>query len=219
LLGTQLLEASLAVGVEIFVNAGTFWQHYNSQDYCPRCLYSATKQAFESILRFYSDARRVKAITLTLFDTYGPNDSRNKLFAQLRQAAKIGVPLKMSPGGQKLDLVFIDDVVEAFVQAERLLSTVSAPAHSVYGVSSGRHILLKDVVAQYRQITGLEVPVDWGARPYREREIMVPWVPTSFLPGWSPRVTLDEGIRRMERESCGLEKTLGTGPRGARECF
>jgi nucleoside-diphosphate-sugar epimerase len=198
LLGTQLLEAMTIRGVESFINTGTFWQHYNTENYHPSCLYAATKQAFEDILQYYADAKAINAITLNLFDTYGPHDSRNKLFSQLRRAASTGIPLEMSPGGQKLDLVFIDDVVDAFVQAELNLSATTLPSCQAFGVSSGHHVVLRDLVAQYSRVIGKDIPIKWGARPYREREIMTPWLPTQHLPGWSARTDLDEGMKLME---------------------
>ena len=49
--GAQLVEAMLQNGVYQLVNTGTFWQHYENQDYNPVCLYAATKQAFETLLQ------------------------------------------------------------------------------------------------------------------------------------------------------------------------
>ena len=198
LLGTQLLEAMTISGVDSFINAGTFWQNYNNESYCPNCLYAATKQAFEDILQYYADAKGIKATTLKLFDTYGPHDPRKKIFFLLRHAASSGVPLEMSPGGQKIDLVFIDDVVVAFVQAELNLAAQTSLTYQAFGVSSGNHIVLRELVALYARILGKNIPVEWGARPYRDREIMIPWSPATYLPGWSARIRLDEGMRLME---------------------
>ncbi len=113
LMGTQLLEAMSVNGVTRIVNTGTSWQHYDNKDYNPVCLYAATKQAFEAILEYYVQACGVRAITLKLFDTYGPDDRRPKLFNLLSDAVKTGVTLNMSEGGQFIDPVFIDDVIDA----------------------------------------------------------------------------------------------------------
>jgi nucleoside-diphosphate-sugar epimerase len=210
LLGTQMLEAMTISGVKSIISVGTFWQHYNSESYRPSCLYAATKQAFEDILEYYADAKAIKAITLKLFDTYGPHDSRNKLFSQLRRAASTGITLQMSPGGQKLDLVFIDDIVEAFVQAERNLLATTSPTCKVFGVSSGHQVVLRDLVAQYSRVIGKSIPIKWGARPYREREIMTPWSPRQHLPGWSARTGLDEGMKLMEDSLETVESRKGS---------
>ena len=107
LYGTQLIEACVRYDVKYFVNTGTSWQHYKSESYDPVCLYAATKQAFEDILDFYTDAYAIKALTLKLFDTYGPHDQRQKLVNLIINSAKSGELLEMSPGEQHLDLVHL----------------------------------------------------------------------------------------------------------------
>lgn len=198
LLGTQLLEAMAASGARRLVNAGTSWQHFEDRDYDPVCLYAATKQAFEAIVAFYVETTPLRAVTLKLFDTYGPGDRRGKLFSVLRKAAEGGSPMAMSPGEQRIDLVYIDDAVEAFLVAGERLLRGRVSGHEAYAVSSGRPVRLRDVVDLYGRVTGRRIPVDWGGRPYRPREVMVPWSKGVPLPGWRPVVTLEEGIRRTE---------------------
>jgi len=201
LFGTQLLEAMAAHGVRRLINTGTAWQNFENREYSPVCLYAATKQAFEAILWYYVEMTPLRAITLKLFDTYGPGDRRPKLFALLRKAAGSGTPLAMSPGEQLLDLVYIDDVVEAFVLASTLPAKGTVHGSETYAVSSGKPVRLKEVVETYSRVTGRAVPVAWGGLPYRPREVMVPWNRGLPLPGWKPRIGLDEGIRRTECHS------------------
>lgn len=203
LFSTQLLEAMSAQGIRSLVNTGTSWQHYNNEDYNPVCLYAATKQAFETILTYYTEAAGLRAATLQLYDTYGPDDRRRKLFALLRDAAETRTPLLMSPGDQLIDLVYIDDVIEAYARAAAILQGGEIEGHRVYAVSSGASLKLKDLVGVYSQLCGRQVPVEWGARSYRTREVMVPWNRGHALPGWQPRVGLEEGICKMEQSVIG----------------
>ena len=197
--GTQLVEAMVKNGVYRLVNTGTSWQHYENQDYSPVCLYAATKQAFEALLQFYLETTPLKVVTLKLFDTYGPNDPRPKLFRLLKATAEQQEPLAMSPGEQLIDLVYIDDVVEAYLVAAERLQAGLVYAHESYAVSSGQPISLKELVRLYEQVIGKELPIQWGGRPYRPREVMVPWNKGDKLPGWEPKVGLIEGIKRMEK--------------------
>lgn len=198
LFGTQLLEAMTESGVHRFINTGTSWQHFESKEYSPVNLYAATKQAFETMLQYYLETSPLHAITLKLFDTYGPHDPRPKLFHLLRNTAMSGELLAMSPGEQLIDLVHVDDVVHAFLlAADRLFSGIGAE-HESYAVSSGAPIRLRDLVALYEKVTGATVPVTWGGRPYRQREIMVPWSTGGRLPNWTPKINLAEGIKGME---------------------
>jgi nucleoside-diphosphate-sugar epimerase len=203
LFGTQLVEAMTANRVRLLVNTGTSWEHYCSKPYSPVNLYAATKQAFESILQYYVEAKGLHVVTLKLFDTYGPYDQRPKLFTLLRRIADEQKTLEMSLGGQMIDLVYVDDVVEAFVlSAERLLGCAVA-GHERYAVSSGKQLRLRDLVDLYGRVTGRVMPVAWGGRPYRPREVMVPWNTGTPVPGWQPKVGLEEGIRQMEHTRQG----------------
>ncbi|MBW1712355.1 MAG: NAD(P)-dependent oxidoreductase, partial [Deltaproteobacteria bacterium] len=194
LFGAQLAEAMAACQVTRLVNTGTAWQHYQDRDYSPVCLYAATKQALEDILRFYVEAAGLRVITLKLFDTYGPDDHRPKLFSALSRAAAEGQTLALSPGEQLLDLVHVEDVVEAFVLAARRLLAGQAEQMETYAVSSAAPLPLRQVVETYLKATGRRLSLDWGGRPYRAREVMVPWSKGQRLPGWGPKIGLEEGL-------------------------
>ncbi|MFC5509959.1 NAD-dependent epimerase/dehydratase family protein [Massilia jejuensis] len=195
LFATQLAEAMAANGVRILVNTGTAWQHFGNRDYDPVNLYAATKQAFEAILSYYVNAHGLSVATLALFDTYGPHDPRPKLVSALWQAARTGAALSMSSGEEVLDMVYIDDVIEAFLAAELSLRA-AGPVQLRYGVSSGAALRLTGLVAAFERATGLHVDARWGERPCRPREVMQPWTSFSPPPGWQPRVALEEGLRR-----------------------
>lgn len=196
LFSTQLAEAMAHNGVTLLVNTGTSWQHHDNQPYNPVCLYAALKQAFEAVLRFYVETAGLRVVTLKLFDTYGPGDARPKLLHLLKRHAESGAPLAMSPGEQLIDLVYIDDVIDAFMLALGQLQGAPAGSMEEYGVSSGAPLALKRIAAIYAEVSGRPLNIEWGGRPYRPREVMVPWTAYRTLPGWRPRVDLRSGIRR-----------------------
>lgn len=195
--GAHLLDAMASAGVRRLVNTGTSWQHADGDEYHPVCLYAATKQAFEAIAQFYVEAAALQVVTLKLTDTYGPHDRREKLFTLLRRAAEDGLSLSMSPGEQLLDLVYIDDVVEGYLVAARRLLAQGRPQEQ-FLLSSGVLYRLRDVVRLYERVVGRSLDVHFGARPYRDREVMTPWQSGPRLPGWRSAVSLEDGIRRME---------------------
>ena len=192
---TQLAEAMAACGVRNFVNTGTSWQHYEDQDYNPVCLYAATKQAFIALLRYFVECHGLRVVTLKLFDTYGIGDPRPKVLNLLKRAALEGRSLDMSPGDQLLDLVYIDDAIEAFIMAyERLADGRQQSAMEAYGVSSGKPLALRDIGVLYAQVSGKPLAIEWGRRPYRDREVMVPWRGYRTVPGWQPKIDLAKGL-------------------------
>jgi nucleoside-diphosphate-sugar epimerase len=197
LLGAELVESMAGASVGRLLNTGTSWQHFQDQTYLPASLYAATKQAFEAIIKFYVDAYEMSVITLVLSDTYGPNDDRAKLFPALTSAALEGKPLQMSPGEQKLDLVHVDDVVDGYLKALALLLDMPKANERNYQISSGRTVSLRDLVSQYERQLGVRVPVVWGGRTYRAREVMIPWQGGVPIPGWKPKIDLESGLRSL----------------------
>jgi nucleoside-diphosphate-sugar epimerase len=206
LFSTQLIEAMSVNGVRHLINTGTSWQYGENGDYNPVCLYAATKQAFETILMYYVAVSNLSAISLQLFDTYGPDDPRAKLFTLLRKTASTGEPLLMSPGEQLMDMVYIDDVLEAYLLAAERLLQGKVAHHEVYAVTSGKPIRLRHLVETYEQVIGRVLAVKWGERPYRSREVMRPWNNGTVVPGWEPKTALEAGMARMEQNSGLLEQ-------------
>jgi nucleoside-diphosphate-sugar epimerase len=187
----------LSVDCKNLVNTGTSWQHYRNEDYNPVCLYAATKQAFEDIIRYYSDALNIRAVTLKLFDTFGAGDTRPKLMNLIKKIANDGSELQMSPGEQMIDLVYIDDVVDAFIASSRIIQSMEGGSQTEFCVSSGHQLNVKQIVAVYEKVIGKKINAVFGGRPYRQREVMTLWTKCKLVPGWSPKITLEEGIEKF----------------------
>jgi nucleoside-diphosphate-sugar epimerase len=197
LLSTQLAEAMAVNDVNLLINVGTSWQHFEDADYNPVNLYAATKQAFRSILSFYVETGKLKVINLELFDTFGPNDQRGKLFALLDRLRKSGESLAMSPGDQMVDPIYIDDVSEAFVVALNRLRTGQVESEETYCVKSESPVQLRELATMYEEVTSSNLNIEWGGRSYRTREVMRLWSQGKTLPGWSTKISLREGIKKV----------------------
>jgi nucleoside-diphosphate-sugar epimerase len=196
LFSTQLVEAMSVNGVHNLINTGTIWQHLGGKNYSPVNLYAATKRAFEAILQYYIEARGLRVITLKLSDTYGPEDPRPKLINLLRSVAQDNHSLSMSPGYQIIDLVHINDVVSAFIEAVTRLMDGHVACHEQYVVSSDDPLTVRDLVGKFENVLGRKLPIEWGGRPSRQREMMEPWQGTR-LPNWSPSINLTCGLSEI----------------------
>ncbi|MDX8395063.1 MAG: NAD(P)-dependent oxidoreductase [Mariprofundaceae bacterium] len=195
--GNQLLEAMSIHGVDKFVNTGTYWEYYTGDQYNPVNLYSATKYAFQNILRYYVEARLIKAISLILFDLYGAEDSRPKILNLLVSSSEKNERLLMSPGDQKIDLVHIDDVVRAYLAAADRLLDEKVKGLEVYSVGTGHPITLKNVVVILEKEMEKKINIEWGGREYRKREMMESLLNMPSLPDWKPLVSLEDGIKHL----------------------
>lgn len=188
-LGTALLEATTKAGVRWFLNTGTIWQNFNAPDgsdlYNPVNLYAASKQAFMTMARYYTETCGLRFCTLKLCDTYGEGDTRRKIMALFKDIAASGRHLDMSPGEQRLDLLHIDDVVDGFVLLAKKLSD-GAALRDEYVLSSGQQTRLKDLARMFEEANKVRLDITWGGRPYRKREVMTPYK-GNVLEGWKPK--------------------------------
>jgi nucleoside-diphosphate-sugar epimerase len=212
LLGAQLLESMSVAGCQRLVNTGTCWQHFGDADYDPVNLYAATKQALEDIVQYYVSARDLTAVTLKIYDTYGPEDTRGKLVQQVVKAALRGDRISLSPGGQKLELVHIDDVVRAFTVAAELALSGRADGHVRYAVRAMERLDLRGIVELVERISGHAIDAAWGALPYRQREVLEPWRLGKPVPGWMPEVSLESGLREVIEAMIGARESFHSEP-------
>ena len=194
LFGGQVLEAMKQTGVRRLIHPATFFQYFDSNDYRPVNLYAATKQAFEDILAYYVDAHDFRATTVVLYDIYGPGDWRKKLMAAIRDALRNGTPLPLAAPDMVMDLVYVDDVVDALIHA-RDNDVVGGP----YAISSGTRHTLGEVIAVFESIENRKIDSQWNAFPLPPRSPLEPWNGPA-LPGWQARVSLEDGIRQFLAE-------------------
>lgn len=193
--GTEVLEAMRQSGCRKLINTGSYWQHYDDELYNPVCLYAATKQAFYDLIYYYSQAYEMQSITLELFDSYGPRDERSKILNILKKHMDKDEVLSVTPGEQLMDLVYIDDIINAYLIAMKKLEGTNQGGCENYVISSGNRLSLKELVNQIEQITLVKLHLQWGGRDYRYREVMIPYTQGKLLPGWEPRVSLVEGLK------------------------
>ncbi|CAN5499923.1 NAD(P)-dependent oxidoreductase [soil metagenome] len=207
LLGARLLqtitETSTADAPIDFLTAGTGWQRFSKEDGSAVNLYAATKAAFSAVTDYYSMAANIRTAELRLFDTYGPGDTEKKIVQQLFDTAKNppAAPLDFSPGQQKLYMVHVDDAVNAFVVAEGWLSKQPMRTRGVFRVDAESMITLKDLAREVEMLTKSKLAITWGGRPYRDREVMLPYSELKRIPGWAPTISLRQGLRDLLESS------------------
>nr|WP_321453627.1 NAD(P)-dependent oxidoreductase [uncultured Carboxylicivirga sp.] len=199
LLGTELLEAMKVTGVKNFINTSTFWQHFKDENYNPVNLYAATKEGFEKIIEYYSNSGFINCINLELFDIYGPNDEREKII-NIIVNAKDNTEIAMTEGKQDIDLIYIDDVVDAYLCAIKLLANnKSSGIYRKFMVGSGKPLILRQVINELVSKLNSNVSIKWGEKPYKSREVMRISYNNDKIPNWNPKVDLNEGFTRVIR--------------------
>ncbi len=198
LFGTQLLEAMRWAGSTRFVTAATYFQHFNTNDYRPLNLYAATKQAFEELLAYYIDAFGFAAISLYLYEIYSEADTRPKLMKAVANAWSNNAPLNLPAEEFWIDFVHVEDAAAAFLHAASLLEgeKVRRGELARYSVCSGQDVTADDLAELFARLGGRRLAVKRGEFPQPTRRMQRPWRGT-VLPGWVPRVPLEDGVSRI----------------------
>ncbi|DAB29788.1 MAG TPA: hypothetical protein CFH84_07505 [Sulfurimonas sp. UBA12504] len=195
--GTELLEVSKISNVKWFINTGTFWQNFENKDYNPVNLYAATKEAFEIMARYYTQTSDLIFTTIKLNDTFGKNDTRNKVFNLWNKIAISGEVLEMSAGEQIIDISYIEDVISAY---ELLINHLNSDKKDefqskTYVVTSSEQMSLKELSKVFEEATNTKLNIIWGGREYRDREVLVPYNQGEIVPSWKQKFTLKEAIQ------------------------
>lgn len=195
-LGAYLLEAMVSCGCQNIIYASSIMEHYRNMEYCPLNLYAATKRAFYDLLCYYADADMLHTGTLVLSDTYGPGDQRPKILNIIQKHMGTEIPLALSDGQQDYAAVYIDDVIHAFELAGQQLCNQQWD-NQTFQVLPDKSYTLRQTVEQLLSIHEATICAKWRERPPAEREIrnMIQLYPP--VPGWTPKVTLEEGLRKM----------------------
>lgn len=157
------------------------------------------KLAGEMYLRAYSEMCGLAPICLTLPTVYGPRQSIHGpggLITRLGISMITGQPMAVyRDAATAHHLIYVDDVVEAFVRA------AEAPAEiaGTFAIGTGRQTALTDVVALISLILDGASPADLGLECTGDNAAAEDATPARRELGWKPNFDLTEGIGRTMR--------------------
>jgi UDP-glucose 4-epimerase len=133
-------------------------------------------------------------VVLRAFSVYGPGQPGDMFVASAVSAAVEGLPFRMTEGWQRRDLVFVDDVVTALLEAARTPGIEGRVIH----IGSGQAHRLRDLATLIWRLTESSAPLMIGARPAPAHELHDTWADISLarrLLGWEPGTELETGLR------------------------
>ena len=161
----------------------------------PLNVYAFSKVAKERLAARYAGKLAHPIVGLRYSNVYGPGeDHKGRLASMVHQLAKqmrAGKrPRIFDPGTQRRDFVYVDDVVQANLDA------LTATASGNVNVGAGRSWSFNDVVAELNRALGTDLPPDYFANPYTFTQ---DWTETDLtrakqLIGFEPAFDLRRGI-------------------------
>ena len=132
--------------------------------------------------------------TLRLALTYGPAQSETFFIPALIRACFDGWPFEMTQGDQTRDYLFVDDVIDALVQA----AVSPDVAGQILNVGSGHEYRIADVAALIVSLTGGTAELRKGRLPAGTDPIRLACDSTRIqkLLGWDARTSMAAGLEQ-----------------------
>ena len=194
--GSQLLLASLNSSVKNFINTGSYFQ-FSGHNESAVNFYGATKNSFNKILNYYSSLEKFLSTTLIIFDTFGPNDWRQKLFQAITKAVKTNEVMPIPTGNVPMYPVYIADVIDCYIlAAQKLASKPNEIINKCFAVRGNEETSIKEIIRIFEQVTNKKLYTEIGAWPASTREIKNIWR-GSTMSDWRPKHNLAKGIEKM----------------------
>jgi len=207
---TALLAAVNRDSLRMFIHTGSCSEYglpgdrrlINENDAIkPVSLYGAAKAASVIYGKALAAALNIPFVILRLFGVYGPGEEANRLIPYIISRLNAGDDVDLTPGRQERDLLFIDDVVEAYIAAAE---ADNSNANPVYNVCSAQPVEIREAALLTAALLGADDKrLRFGARPYRSDEHM--WLVGDnrlfkSSVSWQPRVGLQAGIEKMIKQ-------------------
>lgn len=192
----RLLDATKNIDLKLFVNTGTFAEYHSSNNvFDPAYLYAATKSASRFFLDYYSKVYNFKQTTVVPYTIYGGNDTQKKIIDIIYDSTINSNPIDLSPGEQILDFIHIDDVTNFYMMLIKNINELPEKSNIMLGTGVGH--TLKQVAAIIEEVTCQKANINWGAKQYRNSDIMyaVADISTAFnMLKWKPKLSFNAGV-------------------------
>jgi len=191
----QIAEAAILARSNCFINVGTALP----PDVSP---YALSKHQFSEWLQVLAGQGQMRFADVALESIYGEDDDPDKFITRAIIACLNNVEsLPLTPGEQKRDFIYIEDAVEAIVTLVKHYTSLHLDAmipYQRYSVGSGMAITIREVMQLIRQLSGSHTQLAFGAVTYRPHEVMFSQADLTKMRalGWSPRFSLEDGLKR-----------------------
>jgi CDP-paratose 2-epimerase len=165
--------------------------------------YGCSKGAADQYVIDYARTFGIPAVVLRMSCIYGPRqfgtEDQGWVAHFLFRAAQ-GAPITLYGDGMQVrDVLFVEDLVEAFLAAERNIENLSGRALNIGGGVSNTLSLL-ELVDRIGHLMGSPPAVSFSAwRPGDQRYYVSSTRSFGEATGWCPKVSVREGIERLHR--------------------
>src|SRR3954468_12925191 len=159
--------------------------------------YSATKIGADKLVDSFHRAHGLPATVLRPFNTYGPHQSARAVLPTIITQALAGGVLTLGSLSPRRDLTYVDDTVAGFVA----VAGCSAAIGRTIQLGTGEAVSVGELVDLVGDLLGRQLTVETEQARVRpelsEVEVLLSSPELAReLTGWTPRVSLREGVER-----------------------
>lgn len=199
---TNLLEATKNINYLSFINTGTSSEYgYKNKPMKetdllePTFPYAASKASTSLLCRVFSQQFNKPIITLRPFSIYGDWEERGRFIPTIIINCLTNKPIKLVPGKQVRDFLYVEDVVKAYLTAG-LRSDLRG---EIFNIGSGKQYRVSEVAKKIVKLINNPVKVIVGG--YQPRQ----WDTTNWqaditkakkILKWQPQFSLDAGLQK-----------------------
>lgn len=160
--------------------------------------YSASKIGADKAVESYHRSFELPAVIVRPFNTYGPRQSARAILPTIiTQVLSDSPSLKLGSLDPSRDLTYVEDTVSGFLAA----GTAGHVDGEVINLGTGSAVTIGELVERVFAITGIEKPIETDQTRIRpaKSEVMLLLSDNRKAKtrmGWSPMVSLDDGITK-----------------------
>ncbi len=202
--GVLLLDAlKNCSSFKLFVNTGSFAEYrLGPSKIDDAYLYAATKSAFRQFCDYYSKLSGFNYITVVPYTIYGGKPTVKRLLDYIIESFDSDIPVDMTAGEQILDFTHIDDLADFYIHIlknKELFYRI--PNGEDFHIGTGKGTTIRELVAIIENVFQRKCNINFGARPYRERDTMhsvAPIMKNLTMAHWRAHISLEDGIKMMK---------------------
>jgi UDP-glucose 4-epimerase len=167
-----------------------------SHDTRPISPYGVSKLAGEKYCYAYWHEHALDVVTVRIFNTYGPRQTRYVMFDLLTKLRACPERLEVLGDGEQVrDYCYVSDTVDGL-----LIAAQKGVAGSVLNLASGEPVVIRELVGRMLKAAGLDgtTEVCYTGHTWRGDIPKLLGDSTKLRRlGFKPRVSLEEGLRRL----------------------
>ena len=199
----NLLQACRPLDLELFINTGSSSEYGFKKGVMkeidllePASYYAVTKSAQTLLCSHFAKAENKPIVTFRLFSVYGPYEEPTRLIPTLMKALDQGIPMNLVSPNIARDMIYVDDVVDAYLMVDKVKSFPG----EYFNIATGVQTSIADVVRLSSEVSGRTTEFRWSGMPSRSWDTDI-WVADTHkaeaILGWKSSIHLREGLAKM----------------------